>query len=81
MHDKSGSPIPGCKVTATNKSMGLSNTSVSGRKSEFGFLSLLPAVYDLRAEVKGFVPQDKSNLVVLLNGMIKRDLTLVAEGA
>jgi Carboxypeptidase regulatory-like domain len=52
--DPSGGVLPGVTITATNTATGVVMTVVSNSAGVYNFASLLPGVYKVSAEMKGF---------------------------
>jgi hypothetical protein len=55
--DASGAVIPGVAVTATNDNTGVVSNTVSNAAGAYGYPRLLPGVYTVKAEMKGFQPK------------------------
>lgn len=55
--DTAGGVMPGVTVTATNINTGVATTAVSNSAGVYNFPSLLPGVYKVSAEQKGFQTQ------------------------
>jgi hypothetical protein len=78
--DQSGAVIPGVAVTVTNTSQGIQSKVIADSKGEYAFPSLPVGRYNLKAEVPGFRPATRSNLVLDIDSAIQVDITLeVAE--
>ena len=52
--DKTGAVVPGATVTVTNEAKGTVETVVSNGSGEFTLSHLVPDVYDLKVDLKGF---------------------------
>ena len=77
--EHSGAPIAGARITLTNTGMGTKTSVATSKGGAFNFPILLPGSYNLRAEAKGFKPQDRTGLVVHVDGAMRIDLTLEPE--
>ncbi len=52
--DKTGAVIPGAKVVLTNTDTGVAQTTTSGPRGEYRFVSLAPGPYTITASATGF---------------------------
>lgn len=52
--DPSGAVVPGAKISATEKSTGVTRTAVSNSSGQFNISSLPPGTYTVKIEAKGF---------------------------
>jgi hypothetical protein len=52
--DKTGAVVPGATITVTDEAKGTVETAVSNDSGEFNVGHLVPDVYDVKVEVKGF---------------------------
>ncbi len=52
--DKTGAVIPGAKVVLTNTDTGVVQTTTSGPRGEYRFVSLAPGPYAITASATGF---------------------------
>jgi hypothetical protein len=85
--DQKGSVLPG--VTMTLSGEGAPLIQVTGAAGEFRFLSLSPATYVLKAELAGYSPVERPNIVinvgrntilkVTLNSAIEEQITVTGE--
>ena len=67
--DDEGAALPGVTVTITSDVMiGGAQTKISDGGGEFSFLSLFPGDYTVRAELSGFVIQERQEVKVPLGG-------------
>jgi hypothetical protein len=74
--DSGGAVVAGAKVTATNASTGLKATVTSDKKGLYSFITLLPGVYDIAVDAKGFKPLSKPGVGVHVDSAVKVDLVL-----
>jgi hypothetical protein len=66
--DDQGQPLPGVAVTLTSPSLiGGPRTEVTSADGSFGFPALAPGVYSLRADISGFVSQERTEIQVRLD--------------
>src|SRR5579864_6066205 len=85
--DQKGANLPGVTMTLTGE--GAPVVQVTGREGEFRFLSLSPATYVLKAELVGYSPVERPNIVinvgrntilkVTLNSAIEEQITVTGE--
>jgi hypothetical protein len=74
-----GTPVAGGKVTLVEKSTGKTKVITTNSKGSYTFLAVLPGTYTLHAEAPGFAPQDRPNVIVHVDSLLRIDLTLDAE--
>jgi hypothetical protein len=55
--DASGAVIPGVAITATNDNTGVVSNTVSNTAGAYSYPRLLPGVYTVKADMKGFQPK------------------------
>ncbi len=79
IRDGAGMPVAGAKLTLVDASKGRSVGSKTDRNGSYVFPLVFPGTYRLRAEAKGFVPQDRPSVAVHVDSSLKIDLTLEAE--
>ena len=66
--DDTGGALPGVTVTVSSPALiGGSRTQVTEADGGYNFSALPPGVYGIRAELQGFVPQERSEVEVRLN--------------
>ncbi len=63
--DSSGSVVPGASVRITNEETGLERTVDTGESGDFVFPGLVPGLYTIRVEAKGFRQLERKGSVVL----------------
>jgi hypothetical protein len=67
--DAGGQPLPGVTVTISSPALiGGAQMSVSDSDGSFQFISLAPGVYTVRADLSGFVSQERNEVKVPLGG-------------
>jgi hypothetical protein len=67
--DDQGAPLPGVTVTVQSKVLiGGIKSEITDERGEFAILGLPPGVYELRADLDGFVSQEWQELKVRLGG-------------
>ena len=74
--DKSGGVIANATVTVTDTERGLSRTLITDDAGEYVAPNLLPGVYSVRAESKGFTRIERQNLRLEVGKSVRVDLTL-----
>jgi len=57
--DSSGARLPGVSVTITNKANGAVQVLVTGPEGKYRAVALQPALYEIKAELSGFAPQER----------------------
>jgi hypothetical protein len=62
--DQSGAVIPGASITIINDATNISQTTQSDDHGQYFLVGLRPAVYTIKAEVKGFRIAEKKNVVL-----------------
>jgi hypothetical protein len=78
--DATGGAIPGATITVTNRETGLRRSSQTDEEGRFNFPQLKPGGYTVRAEARGFAPQQNDNVFAGLGQKQTVNLTLqVAE--
>jgi len=76
--DESGGVLPGVTVTATNVGTNLMRTSVTDREGRYYIAALHPSTYTLKAELAGFVGEQRQNLKLALGQRAQVDFKLRA---
>jgi len=67
--DAGGQPLPGVTVTISSPALiGGAQMTVSDSDGTFQFISLAPGVYTVRADLSGFVSQERNEVKVPLGG-------------
>src|SRR5262245_7733998 len=54
VYDSTGAVVPGVTITVTNPQTNFTRTTTSNESGNYSFPSLLPGLYDVRAELSGF---------------------------
>lgn len=74
--DDSGAALPGVTITASNRDTGLTRSTVSNSEGQYA-LALLPSgTYDVVAELSGFQPFRRANVVVTVGSDVTVRVTL-----
>lgn len=76
--DQQGGLLPGVTVTLTGP-RGVQST-VTDAEGVYRFLAVQPATYVLRIEMTGFVPQERTDVLVGLGRTVTTDITLQIKG-
>jgi hypothetical protein len=77
--DQQGGLLPGVTVTLTGPRG--TQTTVSDAAGVYRFVGVQPATYVLRVEMTGFVPQERTDVRILLGTTVTNDFTLQIKGA
>lgn len=64
VEDKSEAAIPGASVTITDVQRGISRTLLTDSAGQFAAPDLIPSVYTVRVEVKGFKTVERKNIQI-----------------
>ena len=78
LKDPGGTPVTGAKLTLVDNEKGTMVTVKSDRKGSYSFPNVFPGAYRLHVEAEGFVPQERSPVMVHVNSAMRIDLTLEA---
>src|SRR6266478_6134311 len=62
--DSTGASIAGAKVSATNEATGVTETQVTTAGGSYSFASILPGVYTITVEQRGFQKNVRTKNVV-----------------
>ncbi len=76
IRDSSGAVMPGVAITVTNDKTGTSRTATSDANGNYNVPSLLPAVYSVSAELKGFKKAVTTGATLEVNQTLRVDLTM-----
>src|SRR5262245_28783621 len=77
IQDTSGAVIPGATVTLTNPGIiGGNQSTVTNEGGTYRFTRLVPGTYNLKTELAGFRPAERSSIVVNADVTVRVDLTL-----
>src|SRR5262245_58696513 len=64
--DQTGAILPGVSVTLTNRMTGRATTVLTGDDGLYHARQLEPGRYSVKFELRGFVPAEFSNVIVLV---------------
>jgi outer membrane receptor protein involved in Fe transport len=76
--DQSGGVIAGASVTIKDVERGVSRTLTTGDSGEYNAPNLLPGMYTVRAEAKGFKVVERENILLEVGKEIRVDIPLQA---
>ena len=76
IQDQSGAVLPGVTITATNTATNQSRTTVTDKEGRYYIGALQPSVYNISAELAGFVPQKRNGLRLQLGQLAELQFTL-----
>ena len=65
--DGSGGVLPGATITATHTQTGLQRSAVSDAQGRYTLASLTPGSYEVRAELSGFRPLQRTGITLTLD--------------
>jgi hypothetical protein len=74
--DSTGAVLPGAEVTVTNNQTGESRQVTANEDGVYRITSLRPGSYDVKAERTGFKVGLRKNVEVLVNNIVRVDLSL-----
>ncbi len=74
--DPSGAVVPSVSVTVTHTSTNLHRVVITDERGEYRVLSLQPGTYDVKAELTGFVTQQRSGVQVTVGQTAAADFQL-----
>ena len=74
--DQTGSTIVGAVVTVTDLQRGISRNLVTDEAGQYFAPNLLPGMYKVRAEAKGFKAVERPNIQLAVGNDVRIDLTL-----
>lgn len=80
VRDKSGAVVPGAVITVANTNTGLARTQLTAVEGTYRILLLPPGLYDVKAELEGFVAQVKEKVEVTVGQTVMLDFQLHLEG-
>ena len=78
--DPSGAAAPGVTITVTSEATGLSRVVTSNAHGRYDVFDLLPGRYHVVAELSGFGPATRRDVVVAMGTTVSVDLTLMVAG-
>src|SRR5262249_33131366 len=62
VYDSTGAVVPGVSITVTNPQTNFTRTAVSNESGSYTFPSLLPGVYNVKAELSGFQTEVRNSV-------------------
>jgi len=74
--DASGAVVPGAIITLTSVQRQISITATSGADGLYSFPNIVPGVYELKVDAKGFKPQVQRGISVTINQLARVDVRL-----
>ena len=74
--DQSGAAIPEANITATNASTGVTRTVSADAAGSYTFQSLLPGIYNIKAERNGFKSKSVTGIQLLVDQVATLDIQL-----
>src|SRR5207247_3233286 len=74
--DESKAMLPGVTVVVRNVETGVARTITTDARGGFRALNLAPGIYTVTAELQGFTPAKRENLVVEIGRDVAADLVL-----
>jgi hypothetical protein len=80
VRDQTDAVLPGAQVTVVNASTNATRSVVADAKGHFTIPALPPGRYSLRAELPGFVPYDREDIVLTIGSLIEMDVVLLVSG-
>ncbi|MGH9328497.1 MAG: carboxypeptidase regulatory-like domain-containing protein [Terriglobia bacterium] len=79
--DPSGAAVPGAQITAVDQATGVAYHSKSATDGTYTVADLPVATYSVRAQAKGFSPQQRSGLVIYTHHVINVNFKLAVGAA
>ncbi len=76
VRDTTNAAVPDATVTATNRETGLKRNAKTDDAGRFNFPQLKPGTYSVKAEARGFEPQENDNVISGLGQKQTVDFTL-----
>ena len=74
--DSTGAVVPGATVMATNLGTNASRTGTTNEAGLYAFPALVPGMYRVRVEMKGFKPVTRSDIELQVQQTARLDFTL-----
>src|ERR1035437_185181 len=74
--DQSGGAMAGANLTVTDVDRNVSRTLTTDASGAYNAPSLLPGMYKVRVEAKGFKAIERQNIIVEVGGELRVDLTM-----
>src|SRR5262245_5215268 len=62
VYDSTGAVVPGVMITVTNPQTNFTRTAISNESGSYTFPSLLPGVYNVKAELSGFQTEVRNSV-------------------
>ncbi|HEY7170401.1 MAG TPA: TonB-dependent receptor [Vicinamibacterales bacterium] len=78
--DQGGAVLPGATITVTDASTGVSRDTVSNNEGIYSVPGLVAGTYGVKAELPGFAPQTRNNIVLPIGTTLTVDLQLGLAG-
>ena len=78
--DQTGAVVPNATITITNDATGITTIAHSDNSGLYILTGLRPAVYTIRAEIKGFQTSEQRNVVLAVDQQTSIDFTLRPPG-
>src|SRR5437762_6984138 len=72
--DATGAVIPAAPVTVTNEATGVVRRAATAANGVFTLVDLQPGPYKLTVDAKGFIPAERSGVVLFANRVVNVDL-------
>ncbi|HYU78431.1 MAG TPA: carboxypeptidase-like regulatory domain-containing protein, partial [Vicinamibacterales bacterium] len=77
VHDASGAVVPGVAVTLVRPGViGANQTATTDERGVYQFTRLVPGTYGVKAELSGFTPATRENVVVNADATARVDLVI-----
>ena len=80
MYDSSHALVPGAKVTISNTSTGYQREQTTDQSGTYDFASLIPGVFEIKAEAPGFASITLTDINVQIGGSLQLDINLPIKG-
>ncbi|HEY2932597.1 MAG TPA: TonB-dependent receptor [Acidobacteriota bacterium] len=74
--DQSGAVVPGVTVTATNKAISLTRSTLTNDEGQYSIPLLPPGLYEVRAELPGFSTQVREGVSITVGQFARVDLVM-----
>jgi outer membrane receptor protein involved in Fe transport len=80
VYDSSHALVPGAKVTISNSSTGFQREQTTDQSGTYDFASLIPGVFQIKAEAPGFASITLTDINVQIGGSLGLDINLPIKG-
>jgi hypothetical protein len=80
VRDESGAVLPGATITVVNVATNVTRTAVSDNRGRYLVAALSPGTYRLSVDLKGFAPEARDGLTLVLGQSAEHDVTLKLAG-